>query len=253
MKVQVLSDLHLEMNPCDIPVAGDVIVLSGDIHVGTEGIAWAKMHFGERPVVYVAGNHEFYRHLFPDLLSDLRAEARGSNVVFLENGVFITDGVRFLGATLWTDFTLNGYARQDISMAAAKHGLNDFRTIKKASGELLRPGDVVEAYRQSIEWLRTRLDERHEGPTVVVTHHAPCIMSTHPYLRTDGLSPAFVSNQESLIVNYQPTAWVSGHTHYCSDYRIGDTHMVSNQRGYSDLDDTGGFNPRLVIDIPTSQ
>ena len=138
-------------------------------------------------------------------------------------------------------------------MAAAKHGLNDFRTIKKAAGELLRPGDVAEAYRQSLEWLRARLDERRERPTVVVTHHAPCIMSAHPSLRTDGLSPAFVSSQESLILHHQPAASISGHTHYCSDYRIGDTHMVSNQRGYSDLDDTGGFNPSLVLDIPTSR
>jgi len=74
-------------------------------------------------------------------------------------------------------------------------------------------------------------------------------MSTHPYVRTDGLSRAFVSNQESLILNCQPAAWISGHTHYCSDYRIGDTHMVSNQRGYSDLDDTGGFDPGMYIDL----
>jgi predicted phosphodiesterase len=253
VKVQVLSDLHLEINPCDIPVEGDVIVLAGDIHVGTAGIAWAKTHFVGRPVVYVAGNHEFYRHLFPDLVSDLRAEADGSNVSFLENDVFVAGGVRFLGATLWTDFTLNGYARQEISMAAAKHGLNDFRAIKKASGELLRPSDVAEAYRQSIDWLRARLEEKYEGPTVVVTHHAPCIMSTHPQQRFDSLTSAFVSNQENLILDYQPTVWISGHTHYCADYRIGETHLISNQRGYSDLDDTGGFDPSLVLDIPSDR
>ena len=249
MKIQVLSDLHLEINPCDVPIVGDVIALAGDIHVGIEGIAWAKKHFHGKPVVYVAGNHEFYRHLFPDLLSDLRAEAAGSNVAFLENDVFVTGGVRFLGATLWTDFTLNGYARQDISMAAAKHGLNDFRAIKKASGELLRSGDVAEAYRQSIEWLRERLDEKHDGPTVVVTHHAAHPMSCHPMLRYDVLTPAFTSNLENLILDSQIDLWVTGHTHHCVDFHIGRTHMVSNQRGYSDQDDTGGFELEFVVEI----
>jgi len=250
VKIQVLSDLHLEMNSCEVPVVGDVIVLAGDIDVGTEGIAWAKEQFAGRPVVYVAGNHEFYRRLFPDLLDELRAEADGSNVVFLENDAFVIGGVRFLGTTLWTDFTLNGHARQAINMAAAKHGINDFRAIKKATGELLRPADVAEAHRRSVQWLRARLSEAHEGPTVVVTHHVPCIMSTHPQNRFDPLTAAFVNNLENLILDHQPAIWISGYTHYCSDYRIGNTRLISNQRGYSDLDDTGGFDPGLVIEVP---
>ncbi len=252
MKIQILSDLHLEMNPCDIPVVGDVVVLAGDIHVGTEGIAWAREHFAGKSVLYICGNHEWYRHLYPDLLDDLRAEAAGSNVALLENDVFIENGVRFLGATLWTDFTLNGYSRQEMNMAAAKHGLNDFRAIRKTTGELLRPEDVAAAHRHSIEWLRAQLAEPHVGPTVVVTHHAPCIMSTHPQHRFDSLTSAFVNNLEHLILEHQPAAWISGHTHYCSDYRIGQTRLISNQRGYSDLDDTGGFNPGLVLDLPSA-
>ncbi len=100
MKLQVLSDLHLDLNPCDIPVVGDIIVLAGDIHLGTRGIAWAREHFAGKPVLYVCGNHEFYRHVFPDLLTDMRAAAAGSNVTFLERDVFVKDGIRFLGATL---------------------------------------------------------------------------------------------------------------------------------------------------------
>ena len=248
MKIQIMSDLHLEMNPCDIPVMGGVVVLAGDIHVGTEGIVWAKEHLAGVPVVYVAGNHEYYLHRFPDLIQDLRAEAAGSNVALLENDVFETGGVRFLGATLWTDFTLHGFARQAIDMAAAKHGMNDFRVIKKATGGLLRPGDVAEAYTQSIEWLRAKLTESHDGPTVVITHHAPCIMSTHPQHRFDSLTSAFVNNLENLIQDFQPAVWISGHTHYCSDYRIGETRLISNQRGYSDRD-VKGFIPDCTIRI----
>lgn len=250
MKLQILSDLHLEANPCVIPVVGDVIVLAGDIHMGTHGVDWAKEYFTGRQVVYTAGNHEFYGHMFPGLLSELRSGAAGSNVAFLENDVFIKDGVRFLGATLWTDFTLNGIDRQEISIAVAKHGINDFRgRIKKSTGELLRPGDVVAAHGESLAWLRERLSEKHGGPTVVVTHHAPHIRSVPPMFSFDPLSPAFASNLENFIMEFQPALWVSGHTHYCCDYHIGTTRMISNQRGYSDQDDTGGFKPGLVVEI----
>lgn len=248
MRIQILSDIHLEANPCDIPVVGDAIVLAGDIHTGTGGIAWAAKHFAGRQVLYVAGNHEFYGRLFPDLLSDLRSEAAGSNVAFLENGVFIKDGVRFLGATLWTDFMLDGPVRRDISMAAAKHGINDFRgRIKKGSGEFLRPADAAEVFHHSVAWLRERLAEKYEGPTVVVTHHAPCIRCASPAFASDPLSAAFVSNLEGLILDSQPALWISGHTHYCSDFQIGNTRLISNQRGYSDTDDTGGFRPGLTV------
>jgi hypothetical protein len=78
-------------------------------------------------------------------------------------------------------------------------------------------------------------------------------MSTHPQNRFDPLTAAFVSNLENLILDFQPAAWISGHTHYCSDYRIGETHLISNRRGYSDLDDTGGFDPGLVIEVPVRE
>lgn len=58
MKIHVLSDLHLETGPYEIPhhMQCDVIVAAGDIGVGTEGIEWLKT-LG-KPVVYVLGNHE---------------------------------------------------------------------------------------------------------------------------------------------------------------------------------------------------
>jgi len=74
-------------------------------------------------------------------------------------------------------------------------------------------------------------------------------MSTHPQHRFDPLTAAFVSNLENLILDFQPAAWISGHTHYCSDYRIGETRLISNQRGYSDRDDTGGFKPAFILDL----
>ena len=63
LKLLVLSDLHLEFAPfMPAPAAvdaADVVVLAGDICNGTKAIPWARQAFGSKPVVYVAGNHEF--------------------------------------------------------------------------------------------------------------------------------------------------------------------------------------------------
>ncbi len=165
MRIQPLADIHIEMSPCDIPIVGDVVVLAGDIGVGVEGVRWAKAQFDGTPTIYVAGNHTYYGHVFPNTLDDLRAEAKNSSVHVLENEELVLDGVRFLGATLWTDFCLKGLAQQEFAMATAKHGMNDFLRIHKASGELLHPRDVAQAQTETVEWLRGRLSEPFNGKT----------------------------------------------------------------------------------------
>ena len=69
MKLQVLSDLHLAHLPLPamhngshIDAQADVVVLAGDIDDGVVGLRWASETFPDKPVVYVAGNHEFYGH-----------------------------------------------------------------------------------------------------------------------------------------------------------------------------------------------
>ncbi len=63
MKLHILSDLHTEFSDFEAPETdADVVVLAGDIGVGTGGIEWAAGQFPDVPVVYVPGNHEFYGH-----------------------------------------------------------------------------------------------------------------------------------------------------------------------------------------------
>ena len=129
MRIRVLSDLHMEFAPFYAPPAdADVVVLAGDVAPGLRGLEWARSAFGGAPVVYVAGNHEFYCHATPKLADDLAREAEGSPVHVLENAEVVTGGVRFLGCTLWTDFDLFG---ERIRSAAAAHAaMNDFRLIR---------------------------------------------------------------------------------------------------------------------------
>lgn len=45
MKIQVISDLHREFGFMDISFDGaDLVVLAGDINLGTKGIDWIKIN-----------------------------------------------------------------------------------------------------------------------------------------------------------------------------------------------------------------
>ena len=55
------------------------------------------------PIAMTLGNHEFYSRCVPDELTVARAKAPAYGVHLLENGTAVTNGVRFVGCTLWTD------------------------------------------------------------------------------------------------------------------------------------------------------
>ena len=79
MKIHILGDLHLEFGPVPIPTPdADVVVLAGDVHVGTKGLKWIKEHFAERPVIYMLGTHEFYHHSLPELTQTLKRKTEGT-------------------------------------------------------------------------------------------------------------------------------------------------------------------------------
>jgi Icc-related predicted phosphoesterase len=103
MKVRILSDLHLEFFNWTPPAAdADVVVLAGDIHVGTQALRWARLHFPETPIVYVPGNHEFYGEQMQHVMARLREEGAKLDINVLDADEVDVHGTRFLGATLWT-------------------------------------------------------------------------------------------------------------------------------------------------------
>ncbi len=86
MKIHRLSDLHTEFADFDPPETdADVVVLAGDTATGTKGIARARAWFPDRPVLYVAGNHEYYGESIPRLNQKLAEAAEAAGVHFMEN------------------------------------------------------------------------------------------------------------------------------------------------------------------------
>ncbi|HEV7586778.1 MAG TPA: metallophosphoesterase [Longimicrobium sp.] len=247
MKLQVVSDLHAGFGAFDpAETDADVLVLAGDVDVGVRGIELAKKWARGRPVLYVAGNHEFYGEAILRHLRTLEEAAEGSPVRFLENREVVLGGVRFLGCTLWTDFELFG--ERAASAAAAQGVMNDFRRIRVEPGyRRLSPNDVMAMHHRSLRWLGERLDTPFAGPTVIVTHAAPSLRSVNPVHRRDPVTAAFASDLEWMM-DGRAVLWIHGHTHFCCDYELGGTRVVSNQRGYPG-ENTGAFDPAFTVEI----
>jgi predicted phosphodiesterase len=251
VKIRILSDLHLEFQLWTPPqVDADVVVLAGDIHVGSQGIEWARRHFAPSPVVYVPGNHEFYGEHMQNLRTDLLREGRDSAVDVLDGHDLVIGGARFLGATLWTDFALHGadLSSIDRAMADADSGMNDFRLIGYGERGRFLPENARAIHLAQVRWLRIKLAEKFPGPTIVVTHHLPHRHSIHLRYKGSGLNPSFASDLSDLMGPSVPL-WIHGHTHDSFDYVVNGTRVVCNPRGYAPMALNPEFKPDLTVDL----
>ena len=252
MKILIYSDLHLEFSGFDVPGDGfDVVVLAGDIHLGAEGARWAKDKFADVPVIYICGNHEFYRGNVGEIHYAINEETKGSNINFCENQTVQIDSIRFVCATLWTDFNLSG--RATYAKYAARRTMNDYHLVRYGQRKL-RPDDTEQFHHESRKFLESELKKSclPEVRTVVVTHHAPSQKSLK-YERVDrDTAPFYASAMDELILESGADLWIHGHTHESVDYMIGSTRVVSNPRGYSHVANEHGnvnFKPQCIIDI----
>ncbi|MEO8986640.1 MAG: metallophosphoesterase [Rhodanobacter sp.] len=253
MRLHVLSDLHLGVRPMPPPeVAADVTILAGDIRrPASAAMAWAAT-LG-RPVLYVPGNHEFYGGSIPQVRLALDRSAREHGIQLLDQSTRVIGGVRFVGTTLWTDFALFGVARKDLAMAASAKVMRDFKVIHNADGTVFTPADAGALFAAQYAWLASVLEAPFDGPTVVITHHAPTPRSVHPRFADSLVSAAFASDGTALMG--QAVLWIHGHTHDSFDYLVGGTRVVCNPRGYcpDGVVENPQFDPCLCLDVAVHQ
>jgi predicted phosphodiesterase len=242
VRINYFSDIHLEFGMLEAPENdADVIVAAGDIGLGTQGVDWLKTL--NKPVIYVAGNHEFYGYEYRQTLRSIRNQCAGSNIYFLENDSFVFKNVRFLGCTLWTDLFVDG----EKTAEALGKALNDFRRIQFSKGAF-DAAEFSHLHYSSKLWLEQELAQPFPGKTVVVTHHAPSRWSWNesPYeLR----KLAYCNDLKSLLHQYGIAAWFHGHVHSSSDYRIADARILCNPRGYVGIKSVPDFNSNKVVEI----
>lgn len=255
MKIQLLSDLHLNLHGYYRiePTKAHVIVLAGDIHCGIKGVQWAarESQILGKPIIYVSGNHEFYDHDINELTDRLRKESERLGVIFLENDACFIDGVRFLGCTLWTDYSAWPHTSQEDVMNHCQKMMSDHRLISIDDRPFL-PEDALSRSRESYQWLKSNLESPNNEAqkTVVITHHAPSIQCSNPSYDLSRLTAGFVSTYDDLVS--EADLWLFGHTHACLDKYISGTRVVSNQRGYP-YEKTYGFEHDKVIEIPPTR
>ncbi|MDY7577275.1 metallophosphoesterase family protein [Herbaspirillum sp. RTI4] len=259
MRLLILSDLHHELWREHAPVINpeislpDVVILAGDINKGAKAVEWAARTFSEIPVMYVHGNHEAYSKNLEDVPDEIQAACEASkNVHFLNRGEYLLGNVRFLGATLWTDFRLLGDDERQASMRAAEAAMADYKLIRlaKKNYRKLRSSDTAQLHAEDKSWLLRKLAEPFVGSTVVITHMAPSMLSVADQYSFDRVSSAYASRLDEVAS--LADVWVHGHMHDSSDYRIGRCRVVCNPCGYKMRG--GGtenvqFDPNFIIEI----
>ena len=239
MKINFVSDIHLETydwfpkfsarkatQMFNSLFSCDVLVLAGDI-VSSPRMLAEWLETSPVPVVYLLGNHEYYGKSF-DRTQDLFRTAlqKLPHVHMLDTDTVEIQGVKFIGATLWTNFD----RKNPLVMEDARRSINDFRQIEGCTVDRM-----LARFEQERDWLDSELgnNEMASASTVVVTHFGPSDLSQHSSFQNSAIGRYFVSSLDDLIEKYQPALWIHGHTHDSCDYRIGKTRVVSNQSGYS--------------------
>jgi predicted phosphodiesterase len=274
----ILSDLHVDLTRgWDLPSGDarprfDVLVVAGDLIPRAErGVKWLRERVTDRPVIYVVGNHEFYGTDIQRTLEKAKDAAAGTNVHVLENETVRIEGITFAGATLWTDFALNGDAHRAMSVAADR--MNDYKKIRIAAYQRrFQPHHALTRHLKSRAFLKAEIRKpRGDGKLVVVTHHAPVPVPvpamSHESRRLyadHGLDAAYRSDLRSLMspvadddcgALWAPDLWIYGHTHESEDTVIFSTRVVSNAKGYGPWLprqrswDNPHFDPNFVIEI----
>lgn len=235
MNLWIFSDTHMDHGrfSLDPPANADVAIAAGDIQNDDFLVALAR----QLPVVFVAGNHEFYGHAYAERLAALRALP---GVTVLDNDTATIGGVRIHGATLWTDYGYNPLAAE-----TARRSMNDHRYIKWTKDPYQRflPSHATKMHEAS----RRYLDANVKPGDVVVTHHAPSEQSVAPKYAGQILNHAYFSALDAEIEAWKPALWVHGHVHTSFSYEIGSTKVLCNPHGYPG--ENPDFNPALVVAV----
>ncbi len=259
MRIQLLSDLHLETEDFDPePAPGaEVLVLAGDIDAGWAG--YERFAGWPVPVLVVAGNHEFDNRELNDAWPALRGLCARLGLTLLQRESLVMQvaggrRVRFVGTTRWSDFDLFGEAGRERAeraaayfmrlMAATHHGQPFDVAAIRAEGHACR------------DWLGRELSQPAKGrwdATVVVTHFGPSVRSADPrYGRQPGTA-SFCNADDDLLP--KADLWLHGHLHCRQDYRVDragqrPTRVVCNARGLASKGEAEDFDPLRLIGLP---
>ena len=175
-------------------------------------------------------------------------------VTLLDRAAVTIEGVRFIGATLWTHFKLCASAQEPAARGAAE-AMDDCRSagpFDHGTGQLTAES-TARRHGEDRRFIEHELAVAHRNglETVVITHHAPTVRSIPSWLRGHPLSAASASHLNRVIRKYQPTMWIHGHASSPVSERIDKTWVVANPHGRTRTTNTR-FAPDYVVGIRAS-
>ena len=228
MKIQILSDLHLELGEYVLPKCNrDLLIVAGDINTRRKSDEFLTEQAKISPVLYILGNHEYYYEEFYSIIQYYKS-IKVPNLYLLHNSVFLLENIRFLGCTLWTDIKIRNNCEE---LNLLNSNIYDFRNVKYRDS-LFQVEKSVKIHQESVNWLYHELNKPFNGKTVVITHHMPSYKSIHNDFKGHPLNSAFASSLDNIMLKFKPDIWIHGHTHYNFDYFIGKTRVICNPRGF---------------------
>ena len=228
MKIRLLSDIHQEFYEDRNLYANkgeDVLVVAGDLNVGHDRCWSALKRFAEytKEVIYVPGNHEYYRGNIAEFDDYLKRFSYGTSIHFLNPGRVSIGGVTFIGAALWSNFRNDHMAK-----ISCNRLVNDFKLINDFS-----TSKCADLYEQHAGYIKDQY-EAVEGKKVIVTHFLPDRVCIAPqYQGPDIINHYFANNLGDWISDLTDTTWLFGHTHDNVNLEIGETRVIANPYGYN--------------------
>lgn len=222
-------------------------------------------------VVYILGNHEHYSGDVAHSYNTLKHHLDYGNLHILEKESWKYKDVTFVCGTLWTDMdgedslamsyckdAMNDFreVRNSNRMVVRNvpiyernplwtdDGKNGGQYSKDATGAMIRigykskeeparwtPEDSVADHKKMLAYVDHVT--RDPGSYIVVGHHCPSELSVAAAYKGNLLNAAFRSSLDDFIeARPQIKFWFHGHSHVPFNYWIGDTHVISNPRGY---------------------
>jgi predicted phosphodiesterase len=258
VKLQLLSDLHLESEEFDVrPAPGaELLILAGDIDAGWSG--FERFAHWPVPVIFVAGNHEFDGRELNQAWPALHETSRRRGWTLLERASCIVvdalgQRVRFLGTIRWSDFDLFGAAGRERAMRAAGYFMRLMQATRDAAE--FDAAAVREEALACRGWLERALAEPAAGrwdKTVVITHFAPSLRSADPRYGAQPGTASFCNADDDLLRHAD--LWLHGHLHSRHDYRVpragaAPTRVVCQARGLAFKAEHEGFDAAMLIEV----
>ena len=279
MRIQILSDLHLEYGGAIPPLApgAEIVVLAGDLAPAKHRAIRlaAEIWKDAAHILYVPGNHEFHGSDIEEARRLLARDCAACGVTLLDTDAVTIGHVRFIGATLWTDFRLYSrsargpgtggvrdwlaQSRDTTAEAKARREagkrFGDFTGLIRdrdapAGDGLLTTGETARRHARDRAFIEAEIAAAHEAglEAVVITHHAPSPVSIHHRYAGSPLNPAFVSDLDAMIAHLRPTLWIHGHVHHAVNATVGRTHVIANPLGIGPVEEAD-FVPDLTVEL----